>query len=306
MIRFALGWTAATLGAVALAACSDDGFSTTDPTGITPEDPPPAQAVTECLDPDPAWIWCDDFEVDRMGRYFEHDRAGGAFVRAEGVGRDGSAGMRARFRRGQVSAGSLKLAFGRTPDGYFAPVDDGSAKYQEIYWRVWVRTESEWVGGGADKLSRVTSLVSSGWAQAMIGHIWSGRGRDQDYLVMDPASGTDSRGRIVTTRYNDFSNLSWLGARRGDTPLFAAEHAGQWHCVEARVRLNTPGSANGIFEFWVDGRLEARRTDLNWRSTYTGYGINAMFLENYWNDGSPREQERYFDNLVVSTERIGC
>jgi len=31
-----------------------------------------------------------------------------------------------------------------------------------------------------------------------------------------------------------------------------------------------------------------------------------MYLEKYWNDGVPQAQERYFDNFVVSTQRIGC
>jgi len=36
------------------------------------------------------------------------------------------------------------------------------------------------------------------------------------------------------------------------------------------------------------------------------YGISTVFLENYWNDGSPQLQERTFDSFVVSTRRIGC
>jgi hypothetical protein len=39
---------------------------------------------------------------------------------------------------------------------------------------------------------------------------------------------------------------------------------------------------------------------------YQAYGFNAALLENYWNVRSPKAQERYFDNLVVSTEQIGC
>jgi hypothetical protein len=31
-----------------------------------------------------------------------------------------------------------------------------------------------------------------------------------------------------------------------------------------------------------------------------------VFFENYWNTGSPKLQERYFDNIVVSTQPIGC
>jgi hypothetical protein len=76
--------------------------------------------------------------------------------------------------------------------------------------------------------------------------------------------------------------------------------------VEAHVKLNDPGQSNGIQEFFIDGNLEARREGLDFVRSYTGYAINAVFFENYWNDGSSRDQERYFDNIVVSTRPIGC
>ena len=47
-------------------------------------------------------------------------------------------------------------------------------------------------------------------------------------------------------------------------------------------------------------------SDLQWHGSYSAYGINTVFLENYWNDGAPQPQERYFDHFVVSTQRIGC
>src|SRR5690606_34738800 len=135
-------------------------------------------------------------------------------------------------------------------------------------------------------------------------HVWSG-GSGSNYLVTDPASGTDTQGNLITSQYND-PNLRWLGARTGTTPLFSSAQVGQWKCVEARMRLNDAGQSNGILELWVDGNLDARTTNLNWVGSYSAYGINALFLENFWNAGSPKEQSRYFDNLVVSTQRIGC
>jgi len=49
---------------------------------------------------------------------------------------------------------------------------------------------------------------------------------------------------------------------------------------------------------------------LNWHGTWNAepnnLKINAIFFENYWNEGSPVEQERYFDNIVISTKRINC
>ena len=259
--------------------------------------------VTECASAPAEWIWCDDFEQDRTANYFE-----GSLSPVPGAGIAGSAGTVNQYTAGNSGAGGLKVAFGRTPSTYFAPVDAGTADYRDIYWRMYLRHPSNWNGGGADKLSRATIMAGSNWAQAMIGHVWSGSdpGAGANYLGMDPASGTDASGVLQTTQYNDFANLRWLGWQRGTTPLFDSAHLGQWHCVEAHVRLNDSGANNGVFELWVNGNLEASHIDLNWVGNYNAYGINAVFIENYWNATSPVDQARNFDNFVVSTARIGC
>jgi hypothetical protein len=265
-------------------------------------------AEGECAAPRPAWIWCDDFEEDRLARYFEHDAAGGRFARVAGVGTGGSWGMRASWTRpGQVGAGALHLAFGRTPDPHIRPVDGGDSTYREVYWRVYLRHQPGWIGGGGNKLSRAIVLATPVWAEAVLAAVWSGsRPRDRDLLMIDPASGTDAAGVLRTAKYNDFPNLRWLGPRPGRTPIFATGWVGRWYCIEAHVRLNSRGRSDGVFRLWIDGRLEAERSDLNWVGTYDDYGVNAVFLENYWNQGAPRAQERYFDRFVVSTAPIGC
>jgi hypothetical protein len=215
--------------------------------------------------------------------------------------------MQAHFERGQIDAGSLKLALGKTPTQHLRPVDSGTVVYRELYWRLYLRTDSSWSGGGGDKLSRAVSLVDSNWSQAAAAHVWSGHGiPSANYLMLDPASGTDAAGSIVTTHYNDFTHLRWLGSQQSSTPLFDAAHSGRWYCIEAHARLNDIGVANGVFELWIDDRLEARREGLNWVGSYKTYGFNAIFVENYWNNGAPIAQSRAFDNIVVSTKRIGC
>ena len=259
----------------------------------------------ECGSPRSGWIWCDDFEQDRLSSYFEYVTDNNSFTRVASVGVNGSPGMRARWQTtGQVSAGNLKLAFGRTPSSYFRAVDAGTSNYREIFWRVYVRNQAGWTGGGGYKFARAIVFANSNWAEAMIAHLWTGG--TTSWLTMDPVSGTDASGNLLTTGYNDSAHLTWLGATPGQTPLFDSSHVGPWYCVEAHVRLNDAGLANGIFEFWVNGNPEARRTDLNWLGSYNAYGINAVFLENYWNSGAPQPEERYFDNFVVSTGRIGC
>lgn len=259
-----------------------------------------------CASPQPAWIWCDDFEQDRKSSYFEYQTDSNSFLRVAGVGRNGSMGMRAHFAAGQVSAGALRLAFGKTPSAYFRAVDGGTANYREVYYRVYVRNQSGWIGGGGDKLMRAIVFSASDWSEAAIGHVWSGSSPNENYLLLDPVSGTDTAGTVQTVGYNDFAHFRWLGSAQSQTPLFDAAHVGNWYCVEVHMKLNTPGQLDGVVELRINGNLEAQRTGLNFLGKYQTYGINAVFLENWWNSGSPQAQERYFDDFIVSSQPIGC
>ncbi|MHC4396575.1 MAG: hypothetical protein ACYS1A_13060 [Planctomycetota bacterium] len=254
----------------------------------------------------PEWIFCDDFEVDsafvRQGRYFEYSNNGGDFVPLNGIGLDASKGMRVIFQQGEVSAGGFKLGFGRVPQGYFDKGIRNTEDFREVYYRMYLKMQPGWVGSPG-KLSRATCFSSSGdWSQAMIAHLWS----SGDYLLVDPVRCVDPVTSLVKcVGYNDFGNMDWIGNQAGVTPIFDSLHDGIWYCVEARVKLNDPGTGNGIQDFWIDGNLEARRAGLNFVASYTDYAINAVLFENYWNSGSPQLQERYFDNIVVSTQPIG-
>jgi hypothetical protein len=297
----------------ALLACATflGGPAATDQGGFDADaalpSPPPRQAAGECDSPRTEWIWCDDFESNRLGSYFEYDRAGGRFQRVSGAGVGGGYAMRATWSPGQVSVGSLHLAFGRTPASSIRPVDAGVRDYRGVYWRIYLKNDSGWVGGGGNKLSRAQILANTNWAQAMVAPVWSGtQPGARIRLMLDPASGTDAAGNLRATKYNDESNFRFLGAASAATPIFAPAAVGRWYCIEARVQLNDPGAANGVFELWIDEVPQASRTGLNWVGTYSAHGINTVFLENYWNEGSPRAQARAIDQFVVSTDRIGC
>ena len=253
-------------------------------------------------------IFCDDFESDRpiKDRYFEYDDDEGDFVRIKNAGRNGSAGMRVIWQPGEMSAGSLKKSFGRTPDDYIGhhaafPKKD----FNEIYWRMDVKRQAGWEGGGGEKLTRAMVFAGPHWSQGLIGHLWSGG----NFLVMDPASGIDENGTLKSTRYNDFNNLRWLGNKKGSTDLFSDANAGKWYCIVGHVKLNTPGKSDGVFEFWIDNELQAGSYNLNWHGNWNAnpasYKINAIFFENYWS-GSPKLQERYFDNILISSLPIKC
>jgi len=267
---------------------------------VTPIPPVP---VNECDHPPAGTIWCDDFEVYRLGSYFEHGSPS-TFQRTATVGYAGSYGMKAVYTPGVPEVGNLKLAFGRNPDPtYIKPVDAGTADYREIYWRAYLRNSPDWTGGGGGGFTRATVLASASWAQAAMGHVFA---PDGDALSLDPVRGTDADGNLVTTGYNDFDHFTWLGQARGVTPIFGTGYVGQWYCIEAHMKLNDPGQSNGVLESWINGALDAQRTGLNFAGSYSAFGINAIFFENYWSPGAPQTEERYWDNIVVATQRIGC
>ena len=260
----------------------------------------------ECAAPDPAWIFCDDFESDDPlmgeGRYFEVGDDEGDFAVVEGVGLGGSQGVRTHFETGEVDAGGLKLGFGRNPNAYMNTGVRSGEDFGEIWYRMYLRNGAGWTGDPA-KLSRATIFTSADdWSQAMIAHLW---GDGNERLLLDPVSCIVD-GQVVCQGYNDFANMKWLGNLSGETAIFSTGQADQWFCVEAHVRLNDPGMSNGVQEFWIDGELEARREGLDFVGTWAEYGINAVFFENYWNDGSVQDQVRDWDNIVISTAPIGC
>ena len=250
-------------------------------------------APTSPLETDPAVIWYDDFDGPKK----PYTESQGSVDPNEGFGGVGGS-MHCFYEKGTRGVGNRKVFFGDSPTGQ---VINKGRTYDEIYWRVYVKHRYGWTGGGPAKLSRATSIVSPNWAQAMIAHVWS----SGEALTLDPATGI--RGdRVVTTRYNDFGNLRWLGNKPVSRfKLHSTEESGRWVCVEARVKLNTPGRKDGLNQLWIDGRLEAERKGLDWRGSYTGHGINAVFLETYWNKGSPVTQSRWIDNFVISTQPIG-
>ncbi|MEZ4220643.1 MAG: hypothetical protein R3B13_06900 [Polyangiaceae bacterium] len=258
-----------------------------------------------CPSPLPSdWIFCEDFEsvTDTKQVFFEHNDDDGDFKVVSGEGTSGTHALEASYQKGEVEAGWVSVAFGRNPIvGAGKPQYRATEDFSEVWWRLRVKHEQGWPDVGPAKLMRATSFAKSNWGQAMIAHLWSSGVQ----LLGDPASCV-SGGSVACNQYNDFANLQWLGQMKGTTPLFSSALSGQWHCVEGHVKLNAPGQKDGQFEFWIDGNLENSRKDLDWRGTYSDYGVNLISVENYWNSGAVQDLKRWFDDIAIAQLRIGC
>jgi hypothetical protein len=296
---------------------SEDGGSTGgDPTGSggsetgAGEPPPPGDddgTFARCPEALPGgWLFCEDFETiaDPGEVVLDYQDGAGAFVLVDGIGASGSRSMEVSYRSGVEGAGWMVLSFGASPiaaDG--RPTYAPDASFHEVYWRLRVKTEPGWPNVGPGQLTRTISFASEDWSEAVVAHLRSaGEDVHMEAVPVTCVNGLD----VACAGYDDQASLESLGAMVGPTPIFSEALSGQWHCVEGRLVLNTPGQADGVLEFWIDDALQASRSDLDLRGSWTDYAINALVVENVWPGGAPQPLRRWIDDLVISSEPIGC
>jgi len=83
---------------------------------------------------------------------------------------------------------------------------------------------------------------------------------------------------------------------------------GEWHQVEHRIAMNTPGENDGSMQGWWDGALALDRSDLRWRDVDT-FSIDGFYFSTFFGGGDPswapvRDEHIFYDDFVVSTEPI--
>lgn len=246
------------------------------------------------------WVFCEDFtDLEAPLQAFSEYASEGAFD----IDPDYRA-MRADYRKGIEDAGWVLIGFGTSPiphEGGVTHADDQT--FEEIYWRVKIKHELGWPDIGPGWLGRATSFATDDWAQALVAQLRSAGQSTQLEAVPFTCVNGES---VMCDGYDDMAALETLETVVGETELFSSELSGQWHCVEAHVRLNTPGQSDGVFEFWVDENLEGVDDTIDWRGAWGEFGLNAVMLENFWPGGATKNLSRWMDDIVVSTEPIGC
>ena len=228
----------------------------------------------------PEWLFCDSFEKVQDITVNYHDYPDSSGHQGMGVTTDdafrGQYSLKQHCEPGQVSAGYISWFFGDTLGRDYGPIRD------EIYMR-WYHKFEEGFQGYPDKMARITS-IDPGWDKLFGVFYWI-----EDYeLVADVSTPSG----WLPIRYTGFSY---------DDP----NNIGRWICHEMHVKANDPGRNNGAYTFWVDGRRVVEVSGVNLVGNNDKHFNNAM-LDCYWNNGSPKAQNRYYDNFVISTKRIGC
>ena len=132
----------------------------------------------------------------------------------------------------------------------------------------------------------------------------------------DPPDGTDGfsarlmwrgGGRVVQYLYHPDQPTTWGEDLPWDEDGQRLFVPGQWHQLEHRVVINTPGKHDGLIEAWFDGELALRRADLRFRDTDT-FAVDALYVSTFFGGGddswaATRDEYIDFDEFEIRTGR---
>lgn len=102
-------------------------------------------------------------------------------------------------------------------------------------------------------------------------------------------------------------NIHWNDGADGRDTYFIP---GQWHRVEIRVKLNTPGVLDGRLEGWFDGEKRLDTSHIMFRMPGgENLKIGTLFFYTFFGGGdssfaATKDEHVYFDNFVLSSKPI--
>jgi hypothetical protein len=242
-------------------------------------------------------VVCEDFERPDKSKWSDYKN--NALYVENDMALSGKQSLRQYYEQDQSVAGWLGWHFGDHPEGGIR----SDEHFEDIYFRFYNRFQKNWPDQFPPKFAR----LGSRYAGEGLMHAWqeqlliSGR-RPGGTPISSPIS---SLAEPAGTRHMGDGNLRWLDRQELDARF--VERKGEWVAIEMRVKLNTPGQSDGRITYWMNGDVVLDREGLNLRGAYTTTTINVAMLEGYWNGGAPRDGlKRWFDNVVIATEPIGC
>lgn len=210
---------------------------------------------------------------------------------------DGNA-LRVRLVKGKNFGLDLRYNFAKK----------GIAEPDEIYFRYYLRFGDDWnpyTDGG--KLPGIAGTYGrAGWGMRKTDGYngWSLRG---GFMARPPAAKslvglTSLVSYAYHTDIQDASGDLWDWGE-GATGLLENN---RWYSVEQYVKLNTPGTSNGVVRAWVDGVQVKEKTDINFRKT-PDLKIETIWMDVYHGGAgvSPENMSLYIDNVVVARRYIG-
>jgi hypothetical protein len=270
----------------------------------------------------------ENFEDLGFGARGWYDSTGGTLSTAEKYG--GTRSLECRFAAGgtQCTGGTPgRHLFQETDSVYVAfyikhsPNWAGSGRaYHPHMFLLLTNEDTAWTGPA---YTHLTAYIEENGGFARLG-IQDGRNIDESRVGQDLTNVTEQRAVAGCNGSSDgypgdcypMGSVHWNGkmwrsgqAVFGDT-VGTSTYKGNWHLVEAFVKLNTiaggKGINDGVLRYWYDGAVVIDRTDVLLRTaSHPGMKFNQFMIAPWIGDGSPVDQSFWIDTLTIATARPG-
>ncbi|MHA6485029.1 cohesin domain-containing protein [Paenibacillus sp. strain BS8-2] len=248
-------------------------------------------AADECEAIQEAWLFCDDFDEDRLSSYYHHSHPA-LLKRTAGTGMEDSTSLDGIFS-GNNGHGNIRLAFGKTPDALvYKPVGDPDEVVREFSWRFYVKNDEAWSVGEDGMFA---NLYAYGPNNQVLMKVTANLAYGAIYSYVQTAN-LDGNGNP-----NGLNSQIYVGT--GKKILEIGNH--DWNLVEFQIKLNDPGQSNGKYQVYINENLVSDLSNMNWIGSYQDYGFNVVEFEQSLDASGVPQQHRYIDNLVLSTEPVG-
>jgi len=266
----------------------DDGGGS-DPDPVTPPAPEAGRGAN-CLSPDPEWLVCEGFESGSLADWDDVSIGGILAVQGTPTPAAGSRLLAANIPAGSNAGTAWASTFfgehprGDTPD---------AANVDEVFLNARVRFSPNF----AITYNKMFTMAafddwSATWPQPMG---WS------PYYILLQYNNGQAEG-ILHKKTTGGSQWRAMLQNVGTPVTFQPD---RWYEMQYRMKLNTPGQSDGVFELWIDGVKKASYTDVNFRDSYQEHGWNHLLLSAYQNGGpAPADQSLYYDEVIVSPKVV--
>jgi hypothetical protein len=176
----------------------------------------------------------------------------------------------------------------------------GVTDLTEAYFRVYFQPQSDY-SGGHEKMFDFTRNTESGELVALCYNYFGSQTIGCiPYLHQDDGVQGQANG--------------WMRSNVASTVTIARTH---WYYFEMHVKLNTPGSYDGVFEWWMNDcgttgtscsgapTLRGRYTTVKYRDAgaESSVTLGGIWIENWANEATTGTM--YYDNVVASKAPIG-